>query len=350
MTILFILLAIILLGVLITVHELGHFVAARLTGIAVKEYSIGFGPKLIQWRSKKHETLFTIRPFPLGGYCMFYGDETDPENANDPRAFDKAKVWKRALTVFSGPLMNFVLAFVLAVVLMAGYGMMVTQPYLGSVEANMPADTAGLQAGDVLLAVDGQALAVGDPSGLTAAIEKLSGGQSLTLTIRRGEQTMDVAVTPAWDAAEDRSRIGVVVQAYTHLPAGSLLPAAWNSCVYASTVILKSLGALVTTGEGVKDTAGPIGVVQLVAEQTRTGGLETFLNLAVIISINLGLVNLLPIPGLDGSRIVFLLVEAIRRKPVSRKIETAVHLTGYALLIGLMVFFTFQDVGRLLGG
>jgi len=109
-------------------------------------------------------------------------------------------------------------------------------------------------------------------------------------------------------------------------------------------------GALFTTGEGIQDAAGPIGVVQLVAEQTRTGGLETFLNLAVIISINLGLVNLLPIPGLDGSRLVFFLIEAIRRKPVSRKIETAVHLTGYALLLGLMAFFTFQDVGRLLGG
>jgi len=121
---------------LITVHEFGHFIASRLTGIAVKEFSIGFGPKIVQWKSKKHETLFTLRPIPMGGYCMYYGDETDQENVDDPRAFDKAAVWKRMLSVFCGPLMNFVLAFVVAVVLMAGYGFTVAQPFVESVEAN----------------------------------------------------------------------------------------------------------------------------------------------------------------------------------------------------------------------
>ncbi len=347
---LYILLALFLLGILITVHEFGHFIAARLTGIAVKEFAVGFGPKLIQWRSKKHDTLFAIRPIPLGGYCMFYGDETDPGGANDPRAFDKTKVWKRALTVFSGPLMNFVLAFVLAVGLMAGYGVTVAQPHLENVETGMPAEGAGLQAGDVLLAVNGEALPIGDAGALTTAIGKLTDGQSLTLTVRRGETTMDVAVVPVWDEAAGRSRIGVSVTGYVPLAAGQVLPAAWDSCVYASTIILKSIGALLTTGAGVQDMAGPIGVVQMVAEQTQKGGLEVFLNLAVIISINLGLVNLLPIPGLDGSRLVFFLIEGIRRKPISRRIETAVHLTGYALLLGLMVFFTFQDVGRIIGG
>ena len=350
MTILYILLAIVLLGVLITVHEFGHFMAARLTGIAVKEYSIGFGPKLLQWKSKKHETLFTLRPIPMGGYCMFYGDETDQENADDPRAFDKAPVWKRMLTVFSGPLMNFVLAFVVAVGLMAGYGVTVAQPFVDTVELNMPAQTAGLMAGDELLTVNGNALAVGDASALTAAIEATAQGESITLGIRRGEQQLTIAVTPTYDTAEQRNRIGIGIRAYASLGAGQVIPAAFNSCVYASTAILTSLGKLVTTGEGAQDAAGPIGVVQLVAEQTRTGGLEIFLNLAVIISINLGLVNLLPIPGLDGSRLVFMLVEAIRRKPISRKVEQSVHLAGYALLIGLMIFFTFRDVGRIIGG
>ena len=350
MNIVFILLAIVLLGVLITVHEFGHFIAARLTGIAVKEFAVGFGPKLIHWRSKKHDTLFALRPIPLGGYCMFYGDETDPGGAEDPRAFDKAQVWKRALTVFSGPLMNFVLAFVLAVVLMAGYGMTVAQPFLETIEAGMPAEAAGLKPGDVLLAVNGQPLGVGEVDALTDAIGALKTGESLTVTVRRGEATLDIALTPVWDEATERNRIGVGLNALARIPGGQVLPAAWDSCVYASTVILKSLGALITTGEGFKDTAGPIGVVQMVAEQTRTGGFEMFLNLAVIISINLGLVNLLPIPGLDGSRLVFFLIEALRRKPISRKIETAVHLTGYALLLGLMALFTFQDVNRLIGG
>ena len=228
--------------------------------------------------------------------------------------------------------------------------MTVAQPFLETIEAGMPAEAAGLQPGDVLLAVNGSALGVGDVSALTDAIGKMQAGESLTVTVRRGEATLDISLTPVWDEATGRNRIGVGISALSRISGWQIIPAAWDSCVYASTIILKSLGALVTTGQGLKDTAGPIGVVQMVAEQTRTGGFEMFLNLAVIISINLGLINLLPIPGLDGSRLVFFLIEALRRKPVSRRIETAVHLTGYALLLGLMAFFTFQDVGRLLGG
>ena len=349
-TILYVLLAIVLLGVLITVHEYGHFIAARLTGIAVKEYSVGLGPKLIQWKSKKYETLFTIRPIPMGGYCMFYGDETDQQNADDPRAFDKAKVWKRMLTVFSGPLMNMVLAFVVAVGLMAGYGITVAQPFVAEVEATMPAAQAGVQPGDVLTAVNGTPIAVGDASALTQAISGLAEGESVTLTVTRAGEPVTLSVTPAWDATRQSRRIGVTVSAYGPLPSGQILPAAWNGCVYASTAILDSLGKLFTTGQGINDAAGPVGVVQMVAEQTQKGGLEIFLNLAVLISINLGLVNLLPIPGLDGSRLVFMLIEVIRRKPVNRKIESTVHLVGYALLLGLMLFFTFKDVGRIITG
>ncbi len=350
MTILYILLAIVLLGVLITVHEYGHFIAARLSGIAVKEYSVGLGPKLLQWKSKKHETLFTLRLIPMGGYCMFYGDETDQQNADDPRAFDKAKVLRRMLTVFSGPLMNMVLAFVLAVALMAGYGYTLAQPSVTEVEASMPAEAAGLQAGDVIIAVDGQSIATGDAAALTEAIDALPQGGSLTLTVQRGESTLEVPLTPVWDEATQRYRIGVGIRAYAPLAFSQIVPAAWDSCVYASTVILDSLGKLVTTGEGIQDTAGPVGVVQMVAQETQQGGLEIFLNLAVIISINLGLINLLPIPGLDGSRLVFMLVEVVRRKPINRKIEATVHLIGYALLLGLMVFFTFRDVGRIITG
>ena len=350
MNILYILLGVALLGLFITVHEFGHFIAARLTGLAVKEYSVGFGPKLLQWRSKKHETLFTLRPIPLGGYCMFYGDETDQANADDPRAFDKAAVWRRMLTVFSGPLMNFVLAFALAVGLMAGYAMVAAQPVFDQVDAGMPAQAAGVQPGDVLLAVDGTPVAIGDAGALTAAIAALPEGGQVTLLLQRGQDELTVPLTPVFDAAEGRARIGVTIRSAAPLPAGMVIPAAWQTCLNASTAILDSLGKLVTTGEGIQDTAGPIGVVQLIAEQTRAGGLEVLLWLAVVISINLGLMNLLPIPGLDGSRLVFMLVETIRRKPVSRKVENAVHLAGFALLMGLMLFFTFQDVGRIIGG
>ncbi len=352
MTILYILLALFLLGILITVHEFGHFIAARLTGIAVKEFSIGFGPKILQWKSKKHETRFSLRPIPMGGYCMFYGDtDDDPKGVkqDDPRNYNKAPVWKRMLSVLCGPLMNFVLAFVVAVVLMAGYGLMPTQPFVESVEQGMPAQAGGLQAGDVFMKIGGQALDGKSVQDISSAIDASGPSSSIPFTVLRDGQEITLPITPIRDEAANRYRIGITISGYTRITADKVIPAAWDSCVYASRAILDALGKLVTTGEGLNETAGPVGVVQLVAEQTRQGGLEIFLNLMVIISINLGLVNLFPIPGLDGSRLVFMLIEAVRRKPVSPKIESSIHLAGYMLLFCLMLFFTFKDVGRILG-
>ncbi len=352
MTILYVLLALVLLGVLITVHEFGHFAAARLCGIPVKEYSIGFGPKLLQWQSKKHETLFSIRPIPLGGYCMFYGDtDDDPDGtkmADDPRNYNNAAVWKRMISVFSGPLMNFVLAFVVAIVLMAAYGVTVATPFVADVAEGQPAAMAGLQPGDVFVTVRGQDMANATAAGVSAAIGDISGGQSVDLTISRDGNLMNFTIQPQYSEADGRYMIGISIQqGYADLPGGMVIPAAWGLCKEAGTVILDALGKLVTTGEGLDQTSGPVGVVQMVAEQTQQGGLEIYLYLTVIISINLGLMNLLPIPGLDGSRLIFMLIEAVRRKPVSQKIESMIHLAGYVLLLGLMAYFTFKDVLRI---
>ncbi len=354
MTILYVLLAIFLLGILITVHEFGHFIASRAVGIAVKEFSIGFGPKLLQWKSKKHDTLFTLRPIPMGGYCMFYGDtDDDPkgEQKNDPRNYVSAAVWKRMISVLSGPAMNLVLAFIVAVVLMAGYGLVATQSVVDSVDAGLPAATAGLMPGDVFLRVGDTDVDGGNVSAVSAAIGAHADGEPFTVTVLRDGAEQTLTVTPFYDTDESRYRIGVVIATggYQRLSAGECLSSAWRACVNASTAILDALGKLVTTGEGLNQTSGPVGVVQLVAQQTQQGGLEVFLQLMVVISINLGLVNLLPIPGLDGSRFVFMLIEAVRHKPVSQRIEATVHMCGYVLLLGLMLLFTFKDVGRLFG-
>ena len=176
-------------------------------------------------------------------------------------------------------------------------------------------------------------------------------GTEVNLTILRDGAEMDFTIQPVYDEAEGRHMIGITIQqGYTKLPAGMVVPAAWNLCKEAATVILDSLGKLVTTGEGLDQTAGPVGVVQMVAEQTKQGGLEIYLYLTVIISINLGLMNLLPIPGLDGSRIVFHLIEAVRGKPIKPEREAMVHLIGMVFLLGLMIFFTYKDIVRLIFG
>ena len=334
----YILLAIVLLGVLITVHEFGHFAAARLCGIPVKEYSIGFGPKLVQWKSKKHETVFSIRPIPLGGYCMFFGDTDDDPNGekkDDPRNYNNAPVWKRMISVAAGPLMNMVLAFVVAIGLMAAYGVTIATPFVASVTEGSPAAESGLEAGDVFVSVGGQDMTGRTVTDVRDAIGSLGAGSAS-------------AITPRYDEVEERWLIGIMIQqGYAPLPAGEVIPAAWDTCVDASTAIVSALGKLFTTGEGLNETSGPVGVVQLVAEQTKQGGMEIFLYLTVMISINLGLVNLIPIPGLDGSRLVFMLIEAVRRKPVDQKVEAMIHLGGYVFLLGFMVFFTFKDVMRI---
>lgn len=353
MTILYVLLAILLLGVLIMVHEWGHYMAARLCGIAVKEFSIGFGKPLWQRKSKKTETVFSLRPIPLGGYCMFYGDtDDDPEGVkkDDPRNYNNAAVWKRMISVVSGPLMNMVLAFVVAILLMALYGVTATSPLIAQVEDGMPAQAAGLQAGDVFVAVNRQDVENKAVQDVSDAIGAVSENAQVEITVLRDGQERSFTIQPEYDSELERYRVGITIQqGYERLSAGQVVPAAWNVCREASVAIVKALGKLFTTGEGLDQTAGPVGVVQMVAEQTRQGGLEIYLYLIVLISINLGLMNLIPIPGLDGSRLVFMAIEAVRRKPVSQRVESMVHLCGYVFLFGFMLFFTFKDVLRLFG-
>ena len=353
MTILYVLLAILLLGILIMVHEFGHFAVARLCGIAVKEFSLGFGPVIWQHKSKKSDTTFSIRPIPMGGYCMFYGDTDDDPNGStkdDPRNYNKAPVWKRMLSVLAGPGMNFVLAFVVAIALMGVYGAVATTPVVQEVEAGMPAAEAGLQAGDIFVRVNQTEVENGTVQDVSNAIGADASSAPVEITVLRDGQEQTFTVTPQYDSELERYRVGVTIaQGYEKMPASSILPSAWSLCKQASVAIVESLGKLFTIGEGLNDAAGPVGVVSLVAQQTQQGGLEIYLYLLVIISINLGLMNLIPIPGLDGSRLIFMLIEAIRRKPVNQKIEAGVHLCGYVLLFGIMIFFTFKDVLRLFG-
>lgn len=372
MSLLFILAALLMLGVMVTVHEAGHFLAARLTGIPVKEFAIGFGPQLLTWNSKKHETKFCLRLIPAGGYCMFYGeDDTEGKAAeNDPRAIGNYAVWKRLVTILMGPVMNFVLALVVATCLYAAVGEdtggVYGYPVVLSVESGSPAEAAGIRPGDELTAVDGE-----DAKGLndegtgykiSALIDRYQeGGAPLSLTASRGGEPFTVSIAPRYDEQEGRYLMGVSLNtSYTPAYAPISLPRAVELgaryCVEAGGAILGSLRDLITTGKGLNETSGPVGIVRLIAEETQRSAEEsardaalTYGQLLVLISVNLGLFNLIPIPGLDGSRAVFLLIEGIRRKPVPPKVEAYVHMSGYALLIGLMLVLTFKDIWNIFG-
>lgn len=329
-------LALLLLGVLILAHEAGHFLAARACGIGVQEFAMGMGPLLLKKTSKKG-TQFSLRLFPIGGYCQFYGED---EDLPDPRAFNRQPVWKRVVTVASGPLMNFIVAFLVIVLYMSAVGLLAVVPNVAQVEPN--AQQAGLMPGDELIAVNGEA--VTDTQMIALAIDE-SAGESVTLTVLRDGEQMEIAVTPFYDEELGRYRAGFTfAQERVHVPLLQSIPFSVSYNVESVRLIASTLKNLVFKGEGVNEVTGPMGTVYVIQEVTQTGGLDVYLELIALISVNLGVVNLLPIPGLDGSRLLFLLVEAIRRRPVKRELEGAIHATGFILLMGLMIVLTYKDI------
>lgn len=353
----YIILALLLLAILITVHEFGHFLAARAMKIEVREFAIGMGPKIIGWKSKKYETDFSIRAVPLGGFCAFYGeDDTTGESKDDPRAFPKQNVWKRMFVILMGPMMNLVLAFVVATCFFWANGVEVqtgVDPYIVEVAAAGPAHSAGLQADDIITEINGVNMLDGTQTTLFNTIGNWKEGDApLKMTVRRDDETFETEMTPFWDEEEGKMRIGVIIggKALTETQPVSFLEGiqySWQLCVNVSGTILNLVKRLVTTGKGLEETAGPVGIISEVSQRVQRNGIKEFISLLAMLSINLGLMNLLPIPGLDGSRLVFGLVEIVRRKPVPAEKEAMVHMAGMVLLFGFILFVTYRDIVRL---
>lgn len=298
--------------------------------------------------------MISLRAIPMGGFCAFYGeDDADGRHVDDPRAYSRQNVWKRIFSVLMGPVMNFILAFIVAVGFYWIGGVETVTgaaPYIAEVAGAGPAYEAGLKDNDVVTRVNGIDCMDGTTETLLNAISAWrEGDEPLHLTVRRGEELFETDLTPFWDAELDRYRIGVTIGAAYETEMhkvgfGEAAKEAWDWCVYAGGVILTSLRDLVTTGAGLDQTSGPVGVVSMVSQEVQAYGLRAFLNLLIVISINLGIMNLLPIPGLDGSRFLFMLAEVVRGKPIPPQKEAIVHLSGYVLLFGLMILITFRDI------
>jgi len=338
----YILAALFLLGVLIMMHELGHYLAARWCGLQVKEFAIGMGPKIYS-RKGKQGTLFSLRALPVGGFCLFYGED---QEADDPKAYNNQPVWKRFLSVLAGPVMNFLLAMAVALVFFTVWGVETPARIIEKVSPGTPAAEAGLLPGDVILAIDGTPVATAEES---TALVRASQGQTIRLTIGRGEEELTVSVTPRLE--EDQIfRVGIEYgRVLTPLPLGPAVGASAALCRHVVVVTYRSLADLIFRGKGTEELTGPVGIVNVIQEETRAGGLPIYLQLAVLISINLGFMNLLPIPGLDGSRLIFNTIEAIRRKPVNRNVEGMIHFVGVVARRGMMLLFTYNDLLSIFG-
>ena len=344
---LYILLAIVMLGVIVTVHEFGHYIVGRLCGIGIVEFSVGFGPRLLGW--ERNGIKYSLRAIPLGGYCAFVGED---ERNDDPRAMNNQPVWKRFLTVLAGPFMNFVLAFVVCAVMLGNYFIAETYPIVDEVAQGMPAEAAGLMAGDRILEVNGVQL-TNDSAGVSLMLQTMQSSdleKPVDLVIERDGKRMDYAITavPVKDGENTRYQIGIVFSSRTYSFFEAIREAG-SYMVETTGMMLDSLKNLIFKGEGLNDTAGTVGIIAVVAQRAREG-VYMVLWLMYIISLNLGIMNLLPIPALDGGRLLFLIVEIIRGKPIPPEKEGMVHAIGMVLLLGLFVVLTYHDIVKLVTG
>ncbi len=335
---------IVVVGLVVLVHELGHFGAARLCGVRVYEFAFGFGPRL--FARQVGQTLYAVRALPLGGMCRLAGmddselaeEQADPD---DPASFVNRPFWQRILIVAAGPLMNFVLAVAILTGLFSAYG--VPMATVVDVVDASPAQVAGFRAGDTIVSVNGRPVA--SVAGFVNTISA-SWGRRMDVEVQRDGQRETLYVVPDYDAQVRVGRIGVrltesPVRAETRGTVGGALRYTWG--VVDTTVT--SLWA-VLSGRTKPEVSGPLGIAGMSAQAAQQG-LPSLMMFIALISTSLGLLNLMPVPILDGGWILLLALEAVRGRPLSPQIEEALKFVGLALLMLLMVYATVSDISRL---
>jgi len=358
----------IVLGLVVFIHELGHFLIARLNGVAVETFSIGFGPEIAGFYDKQG-TRWRVAWVPLGGYVKFLGDENaasmpsheaaaNVSPADRARMFQFKPVGARAAVVAAGPIANFLLAIVIFSGLFMAYGKTVVEPRVDEVVAGSPAAEAGFQPGDLVVSIDGNEI---ESFQDMVRIVGLSAGQSLEIVVERNKERVGLAATP--ELVETESRFGTAKIARLGIRGAS----------DRSTVVVKSYGPVEAVGQSFKETyfwlkqpiifigelvsgrasadqlGGPVRIAQM-SKEVASIGIPELLRWTAIISISIGLINLFPIPVLDGGHLVFYGIEAIRGRPLNEKAQEIGFRIGMALVLMLMVFVTWNDVTQLLGG
>ena len=350
----YILAAILVFGVLIAVHELGHFMAAKACGVRVNEFSIGMGPTL--WKKQKGETQYSLRLFPVGGFCAMEGEE---EDSDDPTALNNQGFWAKLLIFAAGAAMNFIAGLLIILVLYADAQAFYV-PVVAGFADGCPLESAdGLQEGDRLLRIDGEKVYVYSDISLLMGLNK-TGAFDLQIE-RNGE-----VITLRDFTMERREYTDQNGKAYTgyglyfgaeEATLGRKLSYSWNNAMDFARLVRLSLQMLVTGQAGVKDLSGPEGIVSTmtqVGEQAATtrAAVENIAYLAALIAVNLAVMNLLPLPALDGGKIFFLVINAVSmqlfKKQIPAKYENYIHFAGLILLLALMAVITFSDVWKLI--
>lgn len=348
---LLIVIGVVLFGFIIFFHELGHFLLAKASGIRVNEFALGMGPKLFSFQ--KGETSYALRLLPIGGFCAMEGED---EDSCDPRAFGSKPVWKRILVIAAGGTFNLFLGYVLMVGLLAPEEIFATTQ-ISKFAENSTLEAAGAQVGDRIVEVDGYAIYTDRDLSFAMA---LADPEKVSIVVERAGQKLDLgSFAMPTKTAEDGKKVLALdffVQPEQRTVPGLLKRAATDTFSMVR-MVLESLKGLITGRFGLNEVAGPVGTAQAISQAAEAGldqgfgqAVMNILFMMTLITVNLGIVNLLPLPALDGGRLLFLVWEGITRKPVPAKYEGYVHAAGFFLLIGLMVLVTFHDIFRMVTG
>ena len=352
---LYIIIAILIFGVLVATHELGHFASAKLLGVKVNEFAVGMGPALLKWG--KGETLYSLRVLPIGGFCALEGEDDD---SADPRSFGRAAWWKKIIILCAGAAMNFVPGLIIIAILYAPATGFRAEVYGGPLEGYGTED-CGLLAGDRFLSVDGHRVLVYG----NARFYLDRAGETIDFVVERDGQRVELKDVhlPYQERTDENgnyTRLRGLSMAVTADPTDFLgtLGYSWKTAVDFVRLVWISLGDLITGAVGLRDMSGPVGIVNMMGEvgsksPTLADAAWNLGYLAALIAVNLAVMNLLPLPALDGGRVFFLalngLIYGLFRRKIDAKYEGYVHLAGLAALMCLMLAVTLSDVGKLFG-
>ena len=343
-----IILFIIIFCVIVVSHEFGHFLLAKKNGIRVVEFFIGMGPSLFSFT--KGDTKYSLKLLPIGGACIFEGEDgLEKEKAElSEGAFPNAPVWARIATVFAGPLFNFITAYLMAVIIVWACG--VVLPVVQNVTDGGAAQAAGLQEGDIICEMNGKKIHLQDQVSFYSIVNR---GETFDIVYLRDGEKQRVTLQPTYSEEDGRYYIGIVGFEYLDCSVPQTFQYAFYTMEYSVQYTFKTLSMLIHGQLSRNDVSGPVGMVKMVDETYdavkdygASSVILSMINIAMILSVNLGIINLLPLPALDGGRLVFLLIEAIRGKPIPPEKEGMVHLGGMMALMVLMVLVLFNDITK----
>lgn len=338
---------ILILGSIVAIHEFGHFIFAKMANIYVYEFSIGMGKKIFGKKKKDGETEFCVRAVPLGGYVMIAGEDVEDEEIPKDRQMCNKNFIQRFLVLFAGPFNNFLFALVILFISALIYGAVSSKPYIGDVATDYPAYEAGLTTGDLVLSIDGEKINNWDKGLIKLQLNK---GENVVFEVKKQSgEVVKYDITPKKVVDEEGNetyKFGIATKYEKEYGLGKSIKYAFTKTGSLFVSMFDTLKYLFTGRVGVNKLSGPVGIFTIVDSQAKQG-FEALLYLVAYLSINVGVINLLPFPAFDGGRILFLIIEKVFRKPVSKKVENMIHTIGFMLIIGLLIYVTFNDIIRL---